>query len=194
MVKRRRYYYGLGLACLGLGTLLAFIPLRLHLARRFAPQPQAILVLGGNPNRMYWGADLAQHQPALWVWLSDVPANQARDLEIFQSRGVDPSRITYDSCATDTVTNFTCTVGDISRREIHHLFLVTSDFHMGRSLAIAYWVFGSRGITVTPWPVTCLCSTQESGLHILRDQLRSVMWLLSGRSGARFNPRPNTPQ
>jgi len=191
---RRYYRYGWWLWALGLGALIAFVPLRLHLARRQAPQPQGILVLGGNPNRIYWGADLAQRQPHLPVWVSDLPAQEAGDLEIFQSRGIALGRITYDTCATDTVTNFTCTLGDISRRGLQHLWLVTSDSHMDRSLAIAYWIFGSRGIMVTPFPVPCHCFTQESGLHILRDQLRSVVWLLSGRSGARFNPRQNPPQ
>jgi uncharacterized SAM-binding protein YcdF (DUF218 family) len=181
---RRYYRYGWGLGALGLGALMAFVPLRLHLARGQAPQPQGILVLGGNPNRIYWGADLAQRQPQLPVWVSDLPAHKAADLEVFQSRGIAPGRITYDTCATDTVTNFTCTLRDISRRGLQHLWLVTSDSHMDRALAIAYWIFGSRGILVSPYPVPCHCSTQESAWHILRDQLRSLVWLFSGHSGA----------
>jgi uncharacterized SAM-binding protein YcdF (DUF218 family) len=184
---KRRHWLGLtGLFFLGLG---AWIPLRLALTQASGVPPQGILVLGGNPNRMYWGADLANKHSDLPVWISDGAANRELNLAIFQEGGVAQERITDLLCATDTVTDFTCAVESIANLKMAHIYLVTSDFHMARALAIAYWVLGSRGIRVTPVEVPCLCDIQESALHILRDQLRAILWLTSGRTGASLNPR-----
>jgi uncharacterized SAM-binding protein YcdF (DUF218 family) len=186
-VQKRRYWLGLtGLFLLGLG---AWIPLRLSLTHGSGVPPQGILVLGGDPNRMYWAADLARKYSDLPVWISDGAVNREVNLAIFQKGGIARERITHPLCATDTVTDFTCAVNSISEGKIHHLYLVTSDFHMARARAIAYWVLGSRGIRVTPVEVPCLCAIQESGLHILRDQLRAILWLTTGRTGASLNPR-----
>lgn len=186
-ILKRRYWLGLiGLFFLGFG---AWIPLRLALTQASGVPPQGILVLGGNPNRMYWGADLARKYSDLPVWISDGAANREINLGIFQKQGIARERVTHPLCATDTVTDFTCTVESIANRGVTHLYLVTSDFHMARARAIAYWVLGSRGIRVTPVEVPCLCAIQESALHILRDQLRAMLWLATGRAGASLNPR-----
>jgi uncharacterized SAM-binding protein YcdF (DUF218 family) len=52
-----------------IGVLL-IIPVRLAIAARQAPHPQAILALGGNPDREAAAAQLARHYPALEVWVS----------------------------------------------------------------------------------------------------------------------------
>ncbi|MEB3174849.1 MAG: YdcF family protein [Cyanobacteriota bacterium] len=186
-ILKRRYWLGFtGLLFLGFG---AWISLRLALTQASGAPPQGILVLGGNPNRMYWAADLAHKYSDLPVWISDGAANREINLEVFQKQGIARERITHPLCATDTVTDFTCAVESIANRGVSHIYLVTSDYHMARAQAIAYWVLGSRGIWVTPVAVDCLCAIEESALHILRDQLRAILWLTTGRTGASLNPR-----
>ena len=108
---------------------------------------------------------------------------------IFQKSGIPEQKVNYDLCATDTVTNFTCTVDDFVAEDIQHIYLITSDYHMARSKVIATFVLGRRGIVVTPIDVKSKGHPSESWLRIIRDGIRSIMWLATGRSGASLNPR-----
>jgi hypothetical protein len=54
---------------------------------------------------------------------------------------------------------------------------------MPRAKAIAFFVLGSQGITFTPVTVPSK-EPDESNLHILRDVGRSVVWILTDRTGA----------
>ncbi|MGA1621111.1 MAG: YdcF family protein [Synechocystis sp.] len=171
---------------------MAYIPLRITLTRLQVPNPQGILILAGDNQRKREGAELAAANPDLSIWLT-VPSGESPSLEpYFDPQVIEPTRLHYEPCTTDTVTDFTCSVDDLRRHRIRHVYLVTSDFHIPRAMAIAWWVFGSRGIIVTPYPVPCAggqCGPPESRWRILRDQVRSVLWLLTGKSGASFNPR-----
>jgi uncharacterized SAM-binding protein YcdF (DUF218 family) len=178
---RRQTYWMLAIVTL-LIVLLSYIPLRLALASVQFPQPQAILTLGGRPAREAFTAEFAQTHPELMIWISS-GMNPAKAQPFFAMAGVDLKRVTFDFRATDTVTNFTTLVDEFDRRQIHHVYLITSDFHMARARAIAAIVFGSRGIITTP--VIVPSRTQpESNLHILRDVGRSIVWLLTQRTGA----------
>jgi uncharacterized SAM-binding protein YcdF (DUF218 family) len=169
--------------------LLGFIPVRMAIAYHHAPQPQAILVLGGDLARMRFTARFLQKKPELTAWVSDIWSAYPANRGVFREASITPERLQYDFCATDTVTNFTCTVGDFVQEGIDHVYLVTSDYHMRRALAIATLVFGSHGIVVTPLPVPSAGHPPESSLRIARDALRSLLWLATGRSGASLNPR-----
>ncbi|MGJ5627872.1 YdcF family protein [Nostoc sp. CALU 1950] len=161
-----------------------FIPVRLAIAYHQAPQPQAILVLGGDGNREEFTAQFAEFYPALKIWVSSgtVP-KKAR--AIFQAAGIADKRVYLDYRATDTVTNFTTLVKVFQQQQIQHLFLITSDFHMPRAKAIATLVLGSQGIAFTPIAVPSN-QNQESIFHILRDIARSLLWIVTGHTGASF--------
>jgi uncharacterized SAM-binding protein YcdF (DUF218 family) len=168
---------------------ISVISLQIAIASYYAPQPQAILVLGGNLSRMEWAVKLMQQYPKMKAWVSDPKSFYKVNSQVFQKAGMDQSRIIYDFCATDTVTNFTCNVQDFQQRGIHHLFLVTSDYHMARSLTIATLVLGSKGIIVTPVSVPSSGIQPDSPVKIIRDAFRSLLWLSLRRTGASFNPR-----
>jgi uncharacterized SAM-binding protein YcdF (DUF218 family) len=176
-----RKYCAIGLISMVL-ILASMIPLRLAVARYQAPIPQAILVLGGNRNREEAAAYLARHHPELEIWVSsgELP-DDARS--IFQNTGVSLDRLHLDYRATDTVTNFTTLVPEFKQHQIQHVFLVTSDFHMPRAQTIATLVLGSQGITFTPIAVPST-EPQESVARIVRDSGRSVLWIVTGRTGA----------
>jgi uncharacterized SAM-binding protein YcdF (DUF218 family) len=63
------------------------------------------------------------------------------------------------------------------------IYLITSDFHMARANAIAFFVLGSHGITFTSVSVTSNHSP-ESWLVILRDTSRALFWIITGHNGA----------
>jgi uncharacterized SAM-binding protein YcdF (DUF218 family) len=177
------------LISLGFIVLISIIPLRLAITLYQVPKPQAIFVLGGNLNRIVYAAKLAKIHPELNIWVSDYPHSYKLYKRLFQKAEITPERISYDFCATDTVTNFTCTVKAFVERDLRHLYLVTSDYHMARSRAIATIVFGSRGIAIAPITVPSNGEPPESKFRIVRDCIRSAIWMATGRTGAGFNPR-----
>jgi uncharacterized SAM-binding protein YcdF (DUF218 family) len=160
---------------------IASLPLRLAFAAQRAPSPQAILILGGDPKREEEAAELAKYYANLKIWVSSGP-DAAKSREIFRSAGIAPHRLYIDNRATDTVTNFTTIVGDLKALNIHHVYLITSDFHMDRAKAIAILVLGSQGITFTP-VTTPSNRSKEQRRRIWRDVGRSLIWIYTGWSG-----------
>jgi uncharacterized SAM-binding protein YcdF (DUF218 family) len=166
--------------------LLSFIPVRLAIAYLQSPSPQAILTLGGGGDREPYTAHFAKNYPDLQIWVSSgQPPDQAR--QIFNSVGIPDSRVHIDRRAVDTVTNFTSLVADLKSQNIHHIYLITSDFHMKRAKAIALLVLGSRGIAFTPVAIPTSIPP-ESLSRVLRDFGRALIWLFTGRTGASLNP------
>jgi uncharacterized SAM-binding protein YcdF (DUF218 family) len=165
--------------------LLGIIPLRVAIAHYQAPQPQAILTLGGGIEREKFTAQFAQLYPQLEIWVSSgIPTNQARS--IFQQAGISNTRVHIDRRAVDTVTNFTSLISEFQQRHIKHVYLITSDFHMPRAKAIAILVLGSQGITFTPVSISST-HPPESQLRILRDTTRALVWIFTRRTGASFH-------
>lgn len=168
-------------------VVAGYIPIRLAIAAHQSPTPEAILTLGGRPAREAFTAELAAHHPNLDVWLSSgMQPDQARS--VFRDAGVSETRVHLDYCAVDTVTNFTTMVGALEKRHIHHIYLITSDYHMPRATAIARFVLGSRGITFTPISVPS-GKAPESKLRVARDVVRSLVWIVFGKTGASLNPK-----
>ncbi len=95
-------------------------------------------------------------------------------MRFFQAAGISNTRVHIDRRAVDTVTNFTSLIQDFKNRHFQHLYLITSDFHMARSKAIATFVLGSQSIAFTP---VSILSNQpsESWFHILRDSGRAIL-------------------
>jgi uncharacterized SAM-binding protein YcdF (DUF218 family) len=177
------------LIVLGLIFLIGIIPLQLIVTLDRVPKPQAILVLGGDMQRIPYAAQLARQHPHLNIWMSDYRFMYDVNKSLFQQAKIAPERIHYDFCATDTVTNFTCTVKNFIERDIFYVYLVTSDYHMRRAKTIATLVFGSRGIAISPVPVPSSSGQSETMTRALRDGFRSFLWIFTGRTGASLNPR-----
>jgi uncharacterized SAM-binding protein YcdF (DUF218 family) len=175
-----------GLVSCAFMLLLSIIPVRLAIAYSQAPSPQAIFILGGGPEREVFTAQFAKHYPSLEIWVSSGTAPE-QACAIFRDAGIPPERVHLDRRAVDTVTNFTSLVADFKNLNIQHLYLITSDFHLSRAKAIATLVLGSWGIAFTPVSVPSK-EPPESLLHILRDIGRTLVWMITGRTGASFNP------
>ncbi|NET31571.1 MAG: YdcF family protein [Cyanothece sp. SIO1E1] len=156
------------------------IPVRLAIAHYQAPNPQAILTLGGGIDREIFTAEFAQAHPTLEIWVSS-GADSERALSAFRDAGISAQRVHLDRRATDTVTNFTSLVADFKRLKIQHLYLITSDFHIPRAKAIATLVLGSRGIAFTPVSAPSK-RLPESRWRILRDIIRSLVWIMTAHA------------
>ncbi|MTJ53672.1 YdcF family protein [Anabaena sp. UHCC 0253] len=166
---------------------LSIIPVRIAITSYQAPYPQAILTLGGDVEREKFTAQFAQQHPHLNIWVSSGrPAKQAH--EIFESANISNSRLHLDYRAVDTVTNFTTLVADFQSYKIQHIYLITAAYHIPRAKIIATLILGSRGITFTPVTIPSP-QPRESIVRIIRDTGRSILWIVSGRTGASLNPR-----
>ena len=180
--RRRKWPLRVVLVVLLLSALGSTIPVRMAIARRRAPHPQAILVLGGDARRERLAAKLAQENPALHVWLSS-GLEPVAATQIFREAGVSEERLHFDRRAIDTVTNFSTMVDEFTRRGIRHVYLVTSDSHMRRANMIATLIFGSQGVTFTSASVPTRTEV-ESLPHALFDCGRALMWIVTRYPGA----------
>ncbi len=191
-MKIRRYRFFL-LAALSIILLISgIIPVKLAIAYYQSPSPQAILVLGGTPKREKFTANFAQNHPYLKIWVSS-RQSQKRIYATFRASDIRDARVIIDSRAVDTVTNFTSLVTDLQKQKIHHIYLITSDYHMPRAEAIAFFVLGSQGITFTSISVPSN-QAPESSLRIIRDIGRSILWIITGHTGASLNNKFTSSQ
>lgn len=182
---------------MGVGVCLSWIPINIAIAQIRSPQPQAILMLGGGGEREEFTAYFAKDYPNLDIWISS--GKDPNSIRAIFAAAKTPTRakanqsadrLHLDYSASDTVTNFTSMVTPLKQQGIHHVFLITSDYHMPRARTIATLVFGSQGIVVTPIAIP---STQprESSWRILRDVGRSILWIVTRHTGASLNERQN---
>ncbi|MEA5598782.1 YdcF family protein [Rivularia sp. UHCC 0363] len=170
-------------------VLLGFIPVRIAVTFRSFPTPQAIFVLGGNFERTKFAGKFWQSRRDLDIWVSDFPQYLDQHRQILNKFGVLPQQLHLDGTATDTVTNFTSLVDDFTDDNLQHIYLITSDYHMRRSRVIATVVLGSRGVVVTPVSLASGRDEDESLVKVVRDFGRSLLWVVSGKTGAGLNPR-----
>jgi uncharacterized SAM-binding protein YcdF (DUF218 family) len=184
--KRRKMLVFISISIGFLLLISSIIPIKLAIAYAQSPQPQSILILGGGRGREELAAKFAQDHPDLDLWLSTGINDEDAQI-VFQNAGISEQRVHLDRRATDTVTNFTTLVDDFNNLKIQHTYLITGDFHMSRAKAIAAFVFGSRGITVTPITVTTK-NPRESWLRTLRDSGRSILWIVTGQTGSTSSP------
>lgn len=146
-------------------------------------EPDAAVVLSGDYHRIHFAVQLAKQNKALPIWISGTETDLTKFQGIISKANVPKERFTVKLCATDTVTNFTCIVDQLSGLGIKHVLLITSDYHMARALAVGRIVFGSRGITITTGSVDSDSNRQESIWRTARDAVRAIAWIFIGVAG-----------
>lgn len=173
------------ISLIGTSLILFFSTLmKVRTALQKAPLPEAILVLGGCLEREKAAAQIAAAYPDFDVWVSTGDRSPEETYPIFEAAGLTRDRVHLDYRATDTVTNFTTLVIEFRQRNIHHLYMVTSDLHMLRAKVIAVLVLGNSGIAFTP-VATTTDQQNESWIQITRDGGRSLLWIFTGNTGER---------
>lgn len=190
-LKRKKGGIGSLLLCL---TLPMLVPVTWLLYRQVAgifQKPEAILVLGGATYRESFAAEFARQHPDLPIWVSGgAPSKYTQG--VFADAGIDLDRLHIDRSAADTVTNFTTLVDEFHARGIDHVYVITSDYHMQRARVVGEIVLGSRGILLNPVPIPSEIaseSTHEPMIKTFRDAGRSILWIVTGRTGASLSGR-----
>ncbi len=161
---------------------VALIPFKIQIIFTRFPQPQSIFVLGGNNNREIFAAQFAQNKPELDIWISSPSQSKTERVKvdnILAKLNIDSKRVHIDSEATDTVSNFTTLLDDFRKKEIHHIYLITSANHMARARLIGTIIFGSNNIVLTPVALNDE-EKAESSIKLVRDLIRSIIYLLTG--------------
>jgi uncharacterized SAM-binding protein YcdF (DUF218 family) len=174
-----------------LWVLLLFIALTgvgfgIDRLNHYLTKPQAILVLGGDHTREQYAAQFALEHPHLPIWVSS-GSNQDYAEWVFDRAGIPRDRLHLDYQAVDTVTNFTTMVKIFADHRVHSVYLITSDYHMRRARVIGTIVFGSQHITMHPVEVPSRRAPEPVEKSI-RDGVRSLVWLFTGRTGVRLAP------
>jgi len=136
-----------------------------------------ILHLGGDTRRADKCIELANLYPDTPILVSSEGGDV---LKYYTERGIDPDRVFIDTMAWDTVTNFTATLKRVRREfRAERVFVVTTDFHMKRSMRIAHAVYWLRGIEPVPSP-SGPPSHKEKEEYVRDDTIRAWVWRLTG--------------
>jgi uncharacterized SAM-binding protein YcdF (DUF218 family) len=150
----------------------------------FLQRPQAVLVLGGSPEREKFAATFAHEHPELPIWVSS-GSNPEYAEWLFTEAGITSNRLHLDYQAVDTVTNFTTLVDHFKSQGISSIYLITSDYHMRRAAVIGEIVLGSRGIDFKTISVPSGRSPEPLE-KVVRDGARAVLWVTTGSTGEDF--------
>jgi uncharacterized SAM-binding protein YcdF (DUF218 family) len=165
------------------------------------------IALGGSAERMTVVADLARRYPnAKIVFTGGTPAlfGGPREADyvrpLWESFGIAPNRIVLERDSRNTVENATMTKALLNPKPGERWLLVTSSWHMPRSVG----VFRQAGFQVEPYPVDWISAGDElgrlgwsesfaGGLHAIdnaaHEWVGMLMYWLTGRS-SEFFPGP----
>ncbi|MGD1941492.1 MAG: YdcF family protein [Leptolyngbyaceae cyanobacterium] len=168
-----------------IGLMLLLVPLAWlgqNQVKAKLREPQAILVLGGAPEREHFAAEFASEHPDLEIWVSS-GTNPEYAQWLFQEADIASDRVRLDYRAVDTVTNFTTIVDDLKQSGVESVYLVTSDYHMRRAAIIAQVVLGRYDIAFQPLPVPS-DNNAEPLVRGLRDGARAMLWVFTGQTGS----------
>jgi len=129
--------------------------------------------LGGNTARMDKAIELVKENPGSFFIVSS-ESNPQLCLQKIKDAGLDPSKITLDYSAWDTVTNFTNTKRIVDSISPDELMVVTDGFHMLRSMTIARLVYFGSKTKVTAHP-SSQKDHDESKKLVLFDAVRAAI-------------------
>lgn len=185
LTRRHRFFHRCWLcACLVVACCSTAGWLTLRSWQRASEVPQAVLVLGGAPEREHFAAEFARQHPNLPIWVSS-GTNPEYAEWVFTEAGIAAERLHLDYRAVDTVTNFTTLADQLQAQGVRSVYLITSDYHMRRAVVIGEIVLGSRGIHFRPVPVESDRSPEspETLNKVIRDGMRAILWVATGNTG-----------
>jgi uncharacterized SAM-binding protein YcdF (DUF218 family) len=155
---------------------------RYYKSQRASYHPfDAILILGGNKERELASAAFCSAYPNIPVFVSSGYAEKCW----FN----DPSRVTIDRRATDTLSNFTTLISTFKNCGFAHILVLTDEPHSRRSMYLGMIVLGAVGLGFSLRTVplkTSLRPSTETSFRLVRDVARAVCWVLTGFDGRNF--------
>ena len=130
-----------------------------------------ILHLGGSLFRGNKVLGLLQEYPEADVLVSSEGGNV---IGWYAQQGVD---VVHDTEAWDTVTNFTYTIDRIKEKySPERIFVVTHDWHMPRSMAIAKAVWFGSGVKLVAAPYHDGSARKKDLDYLPMDAFRAWLW------------------
>lgn len=139
-----------------------------------------ILELGGNTNRIKTAIALAKIYPDAQIIISS-EGNPVGVNDMLEAAGISEDKYIFDYNAWDTVTNFTKTLQLVKSYKPENVYVVTDQFHMRRSMAIARAVYVLQGINLHPVPYLGTTSKGSEDDHLVKtDRFRAWLWRLTG--------------
>lgn len=137
-----------------------------------------IIHLGGTWRRAEAAAKLANSLEEDYIIVVSSEGHEDKFRAIYREAGIPDDKVIHDTAAWDTVTNFTHTYKLLRKLGITKLYVVTSDFHMERAMAIATEVWGGRvPIESVSWPTK---QHDRVDIYVTDDRWRSRVWRLFG--------------
>ena len=134
---------------------------------------KVVLELGGNVARMGKAIELVKQNPGSFFIVSS-ESGPATCLQKIKDAGLDPSKITLDYTAWDTVTNFTNTKRIVDSINPDELMVVTDGFHMLRSMTIGKIIYLGSKTKLSAHPSSPK-DHDESLRAVLWDAIRSLI-------------------
>lgn len=139
-----------------------------------------ILELGGNASRMKTAIALAKIYPDAQIIISSESGPVGVN-DMLEAAGIPEDKYIFDYNAWDTVTNFTKTLQLVKSYKPENVYVVTDQFHMLRSMAIARAVYVLQGINLHPVPYLGTTSRGSEDPHLVKtDRFRAWLWRLTG--------------
>lgn len=151
-----------------------------------------IICLGGDYRRNISAALITKQNPDAVVLVSTETENQAV-ADIYKNTGVDLNKIWFDFHAWDTVSNFTETYKWIKNKKPKKLWVVTSDYHMRRSMAIANVVYALSGIELISIEHPSDSDRKEPLSQVIACALRALVWHITGNPGGEGAKKQRMP-
>ncbi len=141
---------------------------------------KVIISLGGNIARLDTAIQLTKENPGSFLLVSS-EGDPAACLQKIRDAGLDPSHVSLDYSAWDTVTNFTNTKRLVDSLQPEELTVVTDGFHMLRSMTIGRLVYFGSKMKVTAHPSSPK-DHDESKRLVLLDAFRSALSRFTGQT------------
>ena len=139
-----------------------------------------IFELSGNPSQMKTAITLAKIYPNTQIIISS-ESNPVGVNDMLEAAGISEDKYIFDYNAWDTVTNFTKTLQLVKSYKPENVYVVTDQFHMRRSMAIARAVYVLQGINLHPVPYLGTTSKGSEDDHLVKtDRFRAWLWRLTG--------------
>lgn len=151
-----------------------------------------IICLGGDYRRNISAALIAKQNPDAVVLVSTETGNQAV-ADIYKNTDVDLTRVWFDFHAWDTVSNFTETCKWVKNKKPKKLWVVTSDYHMRRSMAIARVVYALLAIELIPVKHPSGSDRKEPLSQVIACALRALVWHATGNPGGKGAKKQRMP-
>ena len=137
-----------------------------------------ILELGGNIERMETALEMARLHPETILIVSSEGSPDAVMGRVNNDQ-LSWQRVLLDYNAWDTVTNFTKTVDLVRSYRARRVYVVTDEFHMKRSMAIARGVYFLSGVELVPVPRPSAKKSEDPQL-VRWDRFRAWLWRFTG--------------